>query len=402
MNPRNININEFDFVLPKERIALFPAKERDLSKLLVFNNGKISTDIFRNITAHIDENYVLVKNQTKVIPARIWFKKPSGAIIEIFCLSPVGKSHQDAMVEQGLCEWNCLIGGNKKWKEDELLTLSDEENQFKLTANRISKNSDSFIIRFEWSPANLTFSQVLEKAGSIPLPPYFERAPVEEDKERYQTVFAQNNGSVAAPTAGLHFTEKLLHDLQNRGVNQLNVTLHVGAGTFRPVSSETMEGHDMHSEEFSVSREVIEYLLHHPVKKIIPVGTTSMRTLESLFWVGVILERANGVIADLHVPQWIPYDGGEVCSREKSLKNILHYLEKNNLNALDAHSSIIIAPGYEFKICSGLITNFHMPKSTLLLLVSALIGDKWKEIYEYALKNDYRFLSYGDSSLLLP
>ena len=404
MNPKDIRISDFDYELKKDQIALFPKQERDQSKLLVYKSGLISHGIFTDIKDILTDQFILVKNQTRVIPARIWFKKPNGSIIEIFCLSPVSGSQQDAMHKQENTEWNCLVGNNKKWKEGEILELiSSSQGDFILLAERIEKNNDTFIVRFSWRPQQLTFSQVLEIAGQVPLPPYFHREVVPEDKLRYQTVFAKTDGSVAAPTAGLHFTDSLLNELTAKGIGQLNVTLHVGAGTFRPVSSETISGHDMHSEEFSVQRDVIEYLLLNRTKKVIPVGTTSMRTLESIYWLGVLLNEYSGEkTTKLHVPQWIPYENKLENTTEKSLQNILRYLDHNHLKSLDATSAIIIAPGYKFRICNGLITNFHMPKSTLLLLVSAMIGDDWKRVYDYAATNDFKFLSYGDSSILLP
>lgn len=404
MHPKHIRITDFDYVLEKDRIAHFPNPQRDQAKLLVYRQGHLQHGIFRDLKDILNRDYVLVKNQTRVIPARIWFKKPTGSIIEIFCLSPVSGSQQDAMYKTEHAEWNCLVGNNKRWKEGEILKLcGPSDNQFTLRAERRSRNGDTFTIHFSWSPAELTFSQILEKAGLVPLPPYFEREAIEEDKTRYQTVFAKYDGSVAAPTAGLHFTDELLSELAAKDVDQLSVTLHVGAGTFKPVSSETIEGHEMHSEEFSVDREVLEYLVGHPDKKIIPVGTTSMRTLESIYWLGHLLQRSGSSVGQtLHVPQWIAYETTDTLSTSDSLKTLLLYLDQHNLKSLEATSAIIIAPGYKFRICSGLITNFHMPKSTLLLLVSAMIGDDWKRVYSYAADNDFKFLSYGDSSILLP
>ncbi len=410
MHPRNINISEFDYSLPDERIARFPMPQRDYSKLLVYQKGKIQSSIFHQIGNYLDDNCLIISNNTCVIPARLFFKKKTGALIEIFCLEPENKSHQEAMDARGNANWWCMLGGAKKWKGAELLAIECIQNglKFSVFAQKKKQDQEQFLITFQW-PNEFTFSEILDLVGQLPLPPYFERDVEESDYERYQTIFAQFKGSVAAPTAGLHFTPHLIQNLRNKNVSFEEITLHVGAGTFRPVNVATMNDHNMHHEFFSVPTKLLIQLIEQFDKKIIAVGTTTMRTLESLYWMGAKILRSGKHTDHLDVAQWEPYQNDTEYSAKETLLALLDYANKNNLSRINSSTSILIAPGYSFKICNGLITNFHQPKSTLLLLVAAFIGsnpelsDKdWKRMYDYALNNEFRFLSYGDSCLLLP
>jgi S-adenosylmethionine:tRNA ribosyltransferase-isomerase len=400
MKVEEIQIEQYDYNLPEQRIARYPLASRDASKILLYQNGDISHKQFLMIVDELQAGDVLISNNTRVIAARLFFKKKTGASIEIFCLEPVGTSHQDAMLLHSKSVWKCLVGGAKKWKGDETLECSFlfEGQETIVYATRIEQTADAFVIEFNWDNKRLTFSEILRSAGELPLPPYFNRQVESEDYNRYQTVFAQHDGSVAAPTAGLHFTPSVIEALQGKGVVSAHVTLHVGAGTFKPVSSETMEGHTMHSESFSVDKTLIERILKAQ-GRIVPIGTTSMRTLESLYWLGVKM-KLNKLGNQLHIGQWDPYQLHDTVSMKDSFETLIDYCNTNHLERIDASTSILIAPGYDFKVCDGIVTNFHMPKSTLLLLVSAFIGDDWKRVYDYALNNDFRFLSYGDSSLL--
>lgn len=400
MKVEEIQIEQYDYNLPEQRIARYPLASRDASKILLYQNGDISHKQFPMIVDELQAGDVLISNNTRVIAARLFFKKKTGASIEIFCLEPVGTSHQDAMLLHSKSVWKCLVGGAKKWKGDETLECSFlfEGQETIVYATRIEQTADAFVIEFNWDNKRLTFSEILRSAGELPLPPYFNRQVESEDYNRYQTVFAQHDGSVAAPTAGLHFTPSVIEALQGKGVVSAHVTLHVGAGTFKPVSSETMEGHTMHSESFSVDKTLIERILKAQ-GRIVPIGTTSMRTLESLYWLGVKM-KLNRLGNQLHIGQWDPYQLHDTVSMKDSFETLIDYCNTNHLERIDASTSILIAPGYDFKVCDGIVTNFHMPKSTLLLLVSAFIGDDWKRVYDYALNNDFRFLSYGDSSLL--
>lgn len=403
----NISIEDYNYPLPDERIAKYPLGERDASKLLVLNDGTISSSHFRNIGDFLPKDSLLVFNETKVVRARLQFTKESGAAIEIFCLEPItgNGDYQLAFGSTSPSRWRCLVGNSRRWKDDVLsmdLTLRHNEGDAVLRAKRIEKNDNYSVIEFSWEPSELSFAEILETAGEIPLPPYLHREAEESDRERYQTVFAKYEGSVAAPTAGLHFTNELIDDLKLNGISFEEVTLHVGAGTFRPVSSETIGEHEMHSETIVVKKSCIENLMKNCDKTIIPVGTTSMRTLESLYWIGLMLIEEGMEERYLHLQQWFPYKEREtLVSAEESLSAILEYLNCHDLNELHATTALMIAPSCKINIAKALITNFHQPKSTLLLLVSALIGDKWKEVYQYALDNDFRFLSYGDSCLFL-
>jgi S-adenosylmethionine:tRNA ribosyltransferase-isomerase len=400
-DPRKIRIEDYNYNLPDDRIAKYPLVKRDCSKLLVYKGGKISDTVFSNLGDFLPENTLMVFNNTKVIQARLHFRKATGAQIEIFCLEPhTPNDYQLNFQQTDKCSWVCLIGNLKKWKEGDLVKeIIIEGDRIELKARRIQSHGDSHIVEFEWDNKHITFSELLEAVGELPIPPYLNRDTEEQDKQTYQTVYSKIDGSVAAPTAGLHFTPEVFASLENRGMKLAELTLHVGAGTFRPVKSKLIEDHVMHSEFISVKKETIEQLLNHQ-GKIIAVGTTSVRTLESLYYLGVILK--DKTISHLRVSQWMPYQDSIGLSVKESLNNILDHLHLNNLTTLVADTQIIIAPGYKFRIVDGIITNFHQPQSTLLLLVSALVGDsKWKEIYQHALDNNYRFLSYGDSSLLL-
>lgn len=402
-DPREIHIEDYNYDLPDERIAKYPLTERDSSKLLVYKNGKITDGQFRDLSNYLPDKSLLVFNNTKVIQARLHFQKATGAQIEIFCLEPHSPNDYLLSFQQNeSCSWVCLVGNLKKWKEGELtkkIVIGDE--LITVTATRIETKREAHIVEFEWDNSNYTFSELLEAIGELPIPPYLNRDTEEEDKKTYQTVYSKIDGSVAAPTAGLHFTDNVFGSLKEKGFQATEVTLHVGAGTFRPVKSEQIKGHTMHSEFISVKKEVIDQLLSH-VGPIIAVGTTSVRTLESLYYIGTKIAN-NPDLDDLSVCQWQPYeDENNKLSAKESLSQIKDYLEAHNLDSLVTHTQIIIAPGYQFKIVNGMVTNFHQPQSTLLLLVSALIGDNnWKNIYNHALNNGYRFLSYGDSSLLL-
>lgn len=408
-NPKNISIHDFTYSLSEERIAKYPLAERDASKLLIYKEGEIAEDSYKNITNHIPENSLLVFNNTKVVEARLLFQKPTGGIIEIFCLEP-HEQYADittAMLEKGKVLWQCLVGGMSKWKPGQVLEkkIKQGEKEIVLNAKYFEKRNDAFIIELTWTPSELSFAEVLHYAGAIPLPPYIKRAVEEADAERYQTVYAHFDGSVAAPTAGLHFTDTIFQKLKEKNIPPDFVTLHVGAGTFKPVKSDTMQEHEMHAEFIDVSRKTIENIIAHLDNNIIAVGTTSLRTIESLYWIGRKPELRSGDMNGTGVPfsitQWEAYESAKAAITPKdSLLALLQWLDKNKLERLVAKTQILIAPGYEFKIVNGLITNFHQPQSTLLLLVAALIGDDWRKVYDYALQNDFRFLSYGDGSLL--
>ncbi len=410
-HPKNISIHDFTYSLPEERIAKYPLTERDASKLLIYKEGEIVEDVYRSITHHIPENSLLIFNNTKVVEARLLFQKPTGGVIEIFCLEP-HEQYADittAMLQKGKVLWQCLVGGVSKWKTGQLLEkkIKQSGKEIILQASYIEKRNDSFIIELSWSPTELSFAEVLHYAGAIPLPPYIKRAVEEADSERYQTVYAHFDGSVAAPTAGLHFTDTIFKKLKDKNILTGFVTLHVGAGTFKPVKADIMQEHEMHAEFIDVSRTTIENIVDNLDNNIIAVGTTSLRTIESLYWLGVkqslVISRESGVdtYKQLSLLQWEAYELSEKnISAKDALQSLLNWTKENKLERIVAKTQILIAPGYEFKIVKGLVTNFHQPQSTLLLLVAALIGDDWRKVYDYALQNDFRFLSYGDGSLL--
>jgi S-adenosylmethionine:tRNA ribosyltransferase-isomerase len=403
MKTQEIRIEDYNYSLPDERIAKFPLPKRDESKLLLYRNGEISESIFKHITDYLPQNSLMVFNNTRVIQARLLFQKETGARIEIFCLEPI-EPHDYALIfqETRRCSWTCLVGNLKKWKEGTLSkTIFIKDQPVVLTAEKKS-HGDTHLIEFTWDNETYTFADILDAAGVLPIPPYLHRETEKSDLQTYQTVYSKIKGSVAAPTAGLHFTSEVLADIDARGIGREEVTLHVGAGTFKPVKSDTIEGHEMHTEFISVRRSSIERIKSN-LGNIIAVGTTSVRTLESLYYMGVILDNnPEATSEDLVVKQWMPYDmNNNRLTAERSLQNILDYLDKHDADTLVTATQIIIAPGYEFKIVKGIVTNFHQPKSTLLLLISAFVKGNWKSIYEYALEHDFRFLSYGDSSLLI-
>ena len=405
LHPKDLKIADFVYDLPDERIAKFPMAQRDQSKLLYYRSGEITNHQFSEIADLLPENSLLLFNDTKVVQARLFFTRPTGSVVEVFCLEPVLPTAeiQQAMQQTDTCVWRCMVGNAKKWKEPELtLSFTYAGKNAILKAEKTAQEPGSYLVKFSWEPAELTFAEVLAGAGYLPLPPYFKRDATDAVQSRYQTVYARHEGAVAAPTAGLHFTPQVFEKLQQKEIKTTYLTLHVGAGTFKPVKAEIMAGHDMHSEQIVVSKELIEQLLAHYPNPVIPVGTTSMRTLESLYWLGVkILLNPALKISELEVAQWQPYEDNTNIPVTEALQAILTFLAKNDTDSLPASTQIIIAPGYEFKICAGLVTNFHQPGSTLLLLVAALVGENWKNIYAHALANNYRFLSYGDSSLLM-
>ena len=401
---QQIRIEDFDYPLPDERIAKFPLAKRDESKLLLYRQGAVGETQFKHITRFLPAGSLMVFNNTRVIQARLLFRKPTGARIEVFCLEPV-EPHDYALVFQQTerCRWMCLVGNLKKWKEG---TLSREVlvggETVLLKAERLQSCGDSHLIEFTWDHPTCTFADLLDAAGVLPIPPYLNRETEASDLQTYQTVYSKVKGSVAAPTAGLHFTPEVLADIDAQGIGREEVTLHVGAGTFKPVKSETIEGHEMHTEFISVRRSSIERIKNN-LGRIIAVGTTSVRTLESLYYIGVTLAaNPNATAEELVVDQWMPYD--EANNRlpvAEALQQIVDYLDRNGVDRLVTATRIIIVPGYDFKLVRGLVTNFHQPKSTLLLLISAFVKGDWRTIYDYALAHDFRFLSYGDSSLLL-
>jgi len=398
---KNIRISDFTYSLPDERIAKYPLIERDKSKLLTWQNGKIGEDVFENSVNYLPEGSQLVFNNTRVIHARLFFYKETGSKIEIFCLEPVEPSeHQLAFQETEEVVWKCMVGNSKKWKEGFLNNTFEFEGQtINLTAAKIAQEGNTFHIRFIWN-GGLHFSEIIEHIGQLPIPPYLNRETEESDEETYQTVYAKIDGSVAAPTAGLHFTENVFESLRKKNIQTREVTLHVGAGTFQPVKSETIDGHTMHHEQVEIPIGILRSFLEDP-DNIIAVGTTSVRSVESLYWIGLQLEEKRFDPFHPEVKQWEPYENKASISIEKALQNIIYFLVENNEKAIHFSTQIIILPGYEFKLINGMFTNFHQPQSTLLLLISAFLGDDWRKVYDYALANNFRFLSYGDSNLYL-
>lgn len=404
-SPKTILISDFSYSLPEEKIAKYPLKERDASKLCVYKNGKITESIYKYLADFIPESSLLVFNNTRVVEARMHFYTENGAPIELFFLEAVDERIDASMAMQATLsiEIKCYIGNAKRWKTDVLnhkLTVNGQS--INLTASNKTMHSDYYHVVLSWDSSDIVFADLLHAFGKIPLPPYIKRDVAPEDAERYQTVFAEELGSVAAPTAGLHFTEHVLERLSKKSIEQTYLTLHVGAGTFKPVKSDEIGGHSMHGEYFEVSKETIRQLIFAKNSvKIVAVGTTSTRTLESLFWIGNLLyfnQELN--TTDLIVSQWIPYEQSQVCSTEEALNALMQWMDKRGLEQFSSKTQIIIVPGYNFKVIDGIITNFHQPESTLLLLIAALIGEDWKKVYQYALENSFRFLSYGDGSLL--
>lgn len=399
-DPLKISIQDFTYHLPEEKIALHPLPERDASKLLIYKEGKIREDIYRNIATYLPSGSLLVFNNTKVINARLRFKKSSGATIEIFCLEPYEaiNEYSSIMNRKGSVKWKCLVGGISKWKEKQ---LTIDNGQLIIKAELIEKLSDAYVIEFTWEPADLSFAEVIQSIGDIPLPPYIKRSTGIEDTERYQTIYAMHDGSVAAPTAGLHFTENIFEQLSKKNIERAYITLHVGAGTFKPVKADQMQGHEMHAEWIDVNIETINKILSKP-GEIIAVGTTSARTIETLYWLGVkcFLDPS---IQNPDIKQWDVYEdklANNNIDSATALNALLNWMEKNNQTRIFTQTQLLIVPGYSFRLIKGLITNFHQPQSTLLLLVAAATNGKWKDIYEYAMENDFRFLSYGDGNLI--
>ena len=401
-DPRNISIADYDYPLPDERIAKFPLAERDQSKLLVYRGGEIAESQFFHLPELLPEGAMLLFNNTKVIHARLFFRKPTGSLIEIFCLEPWQQPVATAFEQRTSCTWLCYIGNNKKWKEGPLeREFKIQNSEFKITASRRNAVGEAWLVDFQWT-GNISFAELIDNVGVIPLPPYLHREAEESDNTRYQTVYAHYEGSVAAPTAGLHFTDRLLDELRAKGFKTEYITLHVGAGTFKPVSADTIGGHTMHVEQVQIHRSNLEHIIAHLGHPIIPVGTTTVRTLESVYWFGVQLEN-NPDLQSMHVLQWDPYKLESLgISTLQAYHNVLQWMQRHDTDTLFGDTQLLIAPGYKYHVVCGLITNFHQPRSTLLLLVSALIGDDWRRCYRYALDHGFRFLSYGDSCLLLP
>ena len=401
-NPQSIAIADFDYPLPDDRIAKFPLERRDHSKLLVYRGGTISESRFDHVPDLLPSDTLLIFNNTKVIHARLFFRKPTGSTIEVFCLEPYQMPVALSFEQREHCTWICFIGNNKKWKEGSLSRQLDLQGQtVTLTATRRQAVGNAWIVDFNWD-GGLSFADLIDQAGVIPLPPYLHREAVSSDNERYQTVYAEHQGSVAAPTAGLHFSPEVFEALRGKGIATDFITLHVGAGTFKPVNTPTIGEHEMHVEKIEIDRSNIECILNHLGHTVIPVGTTTVRTIESVYWFGVKLSGDPSLQA-MHVMQWDPYELESLnISTEQAYRNVLQWLDEKGISHLTGDTQLMIAPGYKYHVISGLITNFHQPKSTLLLLVSALVGDAWKECYRYALDHGFRFLSYGDSCLFLP
>ena len=407
ISPKDLSITGYTYELPDDKIASHPLAERSSSKLLVYQHGEISDRQFSELPELLSDENLLIFNQSRVIHARLLFTKATGSVIEILCLEPFPAAPPAKALEAiGSSEWKVMIGNLKRWKEP-VITLSIETGNgtIQLSAQITGQIGDSWTVRFTYDD-RYTFSEIIEHAGKIPLPPYLHREAEASDEVRYQTVYAKEKGSVAAPTAGLHFTEALLDELQQKGVRTSFVSLHVGAGTFKPVKAATMQDHLMHEECIQIDRQTITTLLQHFENKkpntktgIVAVGTTAMRTLESLYWLGVKFFKKDKPA--LSLGQWYPYENTTELTAMESIQQVLQYMDEYELDQLNASTGILIAPGYEFKMVCGLITNFHQPGSTLILLVTAFIGENWRNIYHHALSNNYRFLSYGDSSLLL-
>ena len=420
MQTKEIHIKDYSYPLPDGRIAKFPLSERDSSKLLVYKSGEVMEDTFRSLPQYLPKGALMVFNNTKVIRARLHFRKLStqqgvqGALIEVFLLEPASPiEYQENFIATSECSWYCLVGNSKKWKEGLLYgEFQISGTSYIITAERVAPHGTSYEVRFRWE-GGFAFSEVLEALGELPIPPYLNRKTEESDLRTYQTVYSKIKGSVAAPTAGLHFTERVLADLDAHGIEREELTLHVGAGTFKPVKSEEIGDHEMHTEHIAVRLQTIQKLISHDGKAI-AVGTTSVRTLESLYYMGIKAQQLmqeskdTGDAEELHVHQWMPYEvfhnSGEECSKNnvQCLKSLWDYMQKHHLDVLHSSTQIIIAPGYKFHIVQMMVTNFHQPQSTLLLLVSAFVNGNWRKIYDYALSHDFRFLSYGDSSLLIP
>jgi S-adenosylmethionine:tRNA ribosyltransferase-isomerase len=399
-DPRFLKISDYTYDLPTERIALFPQKNRDTSKILHYLSGEIQDHVFFELPDLLPEKSLLIFNNSRVLPARLMFQNQNGASIEVFCLGPPpGVSIEQGLQKQGLVTWRCFIGNLKKWKGEVPVIKG---NGWELEAHYLGAVDGTHEVAFQWSPKEMSFSEILELVGKVPLPPYIKRNATKEDEEAYQTVFAREMGAVAAPTAGLHFTSDLLRRLKNQGHKTMEVTLHVGAGTFLPVKAETMAHHQMHEEVITIKSDWLEYLIQYE-GPIIPVGTTSLRLIESLYWIGAMCD--TGMFDPNARPafsQWFPYDFDENRPFKQVFQSLLDWMTVEKLKQISVPTALIIAPGYRCRVAKGIITNFHQPQSTLLLLISSLVGEDWRRIYEHALENDYRFLSFGDGSLLIP
>ncbi len=400
---QDIDLNEYNYELPDERIAQYPVDERESSKLLIYRKGKISQDIFSSISQYVPENSLLVFNNTRVIRARLLFRKESGTLIEILCLEPfIPFEYESAFSSLDPVEWKCIIGNLKKWKNDKISTsFLYRGKPYILSAQKVKSEGDAWIIKFSWDSPGISFGEVIEAAGHIPLPPYINRKDESVDIERYQTIYSRVKGSVAAPTAGLHFSNKVLISLKEKGIDSAEVTLHVGAGTFQPIKTGSISEHEMHCEHFSVSRETILSILKKH-GNIIAVGTTSVRTLESLYWLGVkLIMNPSPAKPQLTLGQWEPYSLDQSVTADSAMNALVNYMSDHKLTHIQGSTSLLIIPPYSFSMIEGIVTNFHQPRSTLLLLISAWMGEKWKAAYLFALENGFRFLSYGDSSFLL-
>lgn len=406
MHPKDISILDYTYKLPAEKIAFHPTHPRDSSRLLIYEHGEIRQDKYRQLPDYLPAGSCLVFNDTRVVNSRILFPKKTGAVIEIFCLEPYGKfaDYDQFFAQAGSASWKCMIGKASKWKEKYLSKdLIIDGKAVELRAELIERLPDAYIVNLSWSPSDVTHGDILNVAGITPLPPYIKRAADKQDESDYQTIYSAHEGSVAAPTAGLHFTDEIMEKVHEKGIDSLFTTLHVGAGTFKPVKAETMEGHIMHDEWMVINQDFLSELKSHIGKKVISVGTTATRTLESIYWMGnKILNKPEISVAELKISQWEAYETIEQGKAKDAIKALIDWMQRQDMEQLMIETGIIITPSYKFKIISGLITNFHLPESTLLLLVAALVGDDWREVYDYALNNDFRFLSYGDGSLLLP
>jgi S-adenosylmethionine:tRNA ribosyltransferase-isomerase len=401
-HPKYLQIKDYSYHLPEDRIAHYPMEERDLSKLLVYNNGEISEDVYRNVSQYLSPGSLVIFNQTKVVQVRLLFQKDTGAGIEIFCLEPDKRyaDMQTAMTQRGEVYWLCLVGGANKWKKDTVLKLYNESLDIHIEAHLADRLDGMFLICLKWKNEEISFAEVLQAIGKVPLPPYMNREMKEEDKERYQTIYAKEEGSVAAPTAGLHFTSHIFESFVENNIHTSFLTLHVGAGTFKQVKTEKLEEHQMHAEWIEVSLEFIEQLLRQN-GSVVAVGTTSIRTIESLYWIGLKLYLGMPVQwGGNAVEQWDAYELDAKIDAKIALQQLAEWMHNRQMNKLITRTQILIAPGYHPKIVNKLITNFHQPDSTLLLLIAALVGENWKSIYNYALNNNFRFLSYGDGCLI--
>ncbi len=409
MHPKELKIIDFTYDLPQNKIAAYPLAERDQSKLLIYKNGKIGVDTYKNIDDQLTSETLLIFNNTKVVEARILFTKETGSTIEIFCLEPDDryKDVTNAMLQHSKVFWKCLVGGAKKWKSEKLSKpIEINQESIVLDASIVEKKNDYFIIEFNWSNQSISFAELLHHAGIIPLPPYLNRSIEEADKTTYQTIYAKHDGSVAAPTAGLHFTDTIFEKFASKNIHNSYVTLHVGAGTFKPVKASKMDEHEMHAEYIDVTIETIQDLMNYSPKTIVAVGTTSLRTIESLYWMGVKLMHLKNQgeekisIESISIQQWDAYELPQTIDTAIALKALIVWMNENETYRIVTKTQIIIAPSYVLRVAKGLITNFHQPQSTLLLLVAAIVGNDWKKIYDFALNNEFRFLSYGDGSLL--